>query len=444
MRSLAVPSRVVLLCFLALCLFVVSPPGVAAADHHADGIGSTGQNPIATTGQNPSATTGQDLSSIDIGDSQDITIRLEPDGDAVITVSFVFENQETEAQRSAFRKTATEFERSESVWPFFNNTVQNVTAHTGRPMSLEGPRRMSRLDRERDVGVLTVRLTWHQFAKVSNGSIVAEDAFYVDDRTPWIKGLLKNQRLIIVGPEGYSLTGAPDGPKFDDDRIIWTGEHRFEQGDLRTTWSRNGTSLLTSALVGAGIVLVVIAVLYGAWRLSSRSEPSVDTPSGPPSEPITDTDGGAPARSSSEGTSERPRDVPSTPDPSTQTPDDPTSDPSEDTAAASAGATTSAQNSTSAPDSDSESAAEDASDTATESTQEIDRELLSDEELVERMLDQNGGRMKQANIVKETGWSNAKVSQLLSEMDENDRVDKLRIGRENLISLPDEDVTTLE
>jgi hypothetical protein len=29
-------------------------------------------------------------------------------------------------------------------------------------------------------------------------------------------------------------------------------------------------------------------------------------------------------------------------------------------------------------------------------------------------------------------------------MDEADRINKLRIGRENLISLPDEDVTSLE
>jgi uncharacterized membrane protein len=52
--------------------------------------------------------------------------------------------------------------------------------------------------------------------------------------------------------------------------------------------------------------------------------------------------------------------------------------------------------------------------------------------------------MKQATIVKETGWSNAKVSQLLSAMAEDDRVDKLRIGRENLISFPDEDVTDID
>ncbi len=71
-------------------------------------------------------------------------------------------------------------------------------------------------------------------------------------------------------------------------------------------------------------------------------------------------------------------------------------------------------------------------------------DLLSDEERVEHLLKQNGGRMKQATIVKETNWSNAKVSQLLSAMNENNSVNKLRIGRENLITLPGEDVTDFD
>lgn len=73
---------------------------------------------------------------------------------------------------------------------------------------------------------------------------------------------------------------------------------------------------------------------------------------------------------------------------------------------------------------------------ADEPPPELDADLLSDPERVERLLYDNGGRMKQAAIVEETGWSSAKVSQLLSEMADEGRVDKLRIGQENLISLP--------
>ena len=82
--------------------------------------------------------------------------------------------------------------------------------------------------------------------------------------------------------------------------------------------------------------------------------------------------------------------------------------------------------------------ADGASEAGTESSaDEIDLSLLSDEERVERLLETNGGRMRQAAIVDETGWSDAKVSQLLSAMADDERVEKLRLGRENLISLPE-------
>ncbi|TQQ81976.1 helix-turn-helix transcriptional regulator [Halonotius roseus] len=72
---------------------------------------------------------------------------------------------------------------------------------------------------------------------------------------------------------------------------------------------------------------------------------------------------------------------------------------------------------------------------------EEDLSLLADDERVERLLERNGGRMRQAAIVEKTNWSDAKVSQLLSSMAAEDRVSKLRIGRENLITLPGVDAT---
>jgi hypothetical protein len=65
-----------------------------------------------------------------------------------------------------------------------------------------------------------------------------------------------------------------------------------------------------------------------------------------------------------------------------------------------------------------------------------DLSLLADDERVLRLLERNGGRMRQADIVSETKWSDAKVSQLLSSMSDDGQITKLRIGRENLISLP--------
>jgi uncharacterized membrane protein len=87
-------------------------------------------------------------------------------------------------------------------------------------------------------------------------------------------------------------------------------------------------------------------------------------------------------------------------------------------------------------------AAADAETTESESPAEPvvpDEELLSDEDRVLQLLEENGGRMKQVNIVNETDWSKSKVSMLLSEMEEEGEISKLRVGRENIISISGEE-----
>ncbi len=64
-----------------------------------------------------------------------------------------------------------------------------------------------------------------------------------------------------------------------------------------------------------------------------------------------------------------------------------------------------------------------------------DADLMTDEDRVVALLKENGGRMKQVQIVEATNWSKSKVSMVLSDMDEDDIISKLRVGRENIISL---------
>lgn len=61
---------------------------------------------------------------------------------------------------------------------------------------------------------------------------------------------------------------------------------------------------------------------------------------------------------------------------------------------------------------------------------------LTNEEQVIQLLRSNGGRMRQTRIVGETDWSKSKVSMLLSDMEADGTINKLRVGRENIISLP--------
>jgi len=68
-------------------------------------------------------------------------------------------------------------------------------------------------------------------------------------------------------------------------------------------------------------------------------------------------------------------------------------------------------------------------------------EFLTDQERVCQLLQENGGRMKQSNIVDSVDWSKAKVSRLLADLEEDGQVTKLRLGRENLVCLPGHEPT---
>jgi uncharacterized membrane protein len=63
---------------------------------------------------------------------------------------------------------------------------------------------------------------------------------------------------------------------------------------------------------------------------------------------------------------------------------------------------------------------------------------LSDDGRVIEMLREAGGQLRQSEIVDRTEWSKSKVSRLLSKMEEDGLITKVNIGRENVITLPDE------
>lgn len=69
--------------------------------------------------------------------------------------------------------------------------------------------------------------------------------------------------------------------------------------------------------------------------------------------------------------------------------------------------------------------------------------LLSDEERVVALLEDRGGRMKQQEVVDETGWSETKTSKVVREMREDGRIDAFRLGRENVLALPEEDLAAV-
>jgi hypothetical protein len=343
-------------------------------------------------------------------------VQLQADGDATwnVTVAIPIAGDD---ERDDFEAFAARFEAGERGLDLggdaFEQAVAEADAASERDMSLSPIRRDSEIVNVTDdeagevveqYGVLRLRFTWESFARVAeDGAIHVDDAFNTTDGT-WLSGLAADQSLTIRPPPEYgSPTTSPIGA--EEGNLQWEGPATFEPGYFTIVYHPTptpeppegaSTPLVVGALVLSGAALVLGVYLLVARRRGESSADEDETAA-----TASTTAANAPATGAAD----------------------------ED---AGGGAPPPVE---SGADADSET---DAGDDA------VDLDLLSDEERVERLLEQNGGRMKQATIVKETGWSNAKVSQLLSSMDEAGQIDKLRIGRENLISLPDEGVGELD
>jgi uncharacterized membrane protein len=64
-----------------------------------------------------------------------------------------------------------------------------------------------------------------------------------------------------------------------------------------------------------------------------------------------------------------------------------------------------------------------------------DSDLVTDEERVRSLLADRDGRMRQADIAEDLGWSASKTSRVVSGMVEDGVVEKTRLGRENVVDL---------
>lgn len=78
-------------------------------------------------------------------------------------------------------------------------------------------------------------------------------------------------------------------------------------------------------------------------------------------------------------------------------------------------------------------------DEPTEQSEEPPEQLLSNEERVLQVIEEHGGRMKQQDVAEELDWTDAKTSQVVGQLRDAGDLDGFRLGRENVLSLPDEE-----
>jgi len=326
--------------------------------------------------------------SPDLGGPEDTTfdVFLGENGEARWVVAMEF-SLDTEAERSAFRDYAASFEAGEApAGPrieFFRAAAASASDVADREMRIVEVERDSALTG--GAGTLELSFRWTAFLGEQENGYVLRDALQTPDGS-WLRSLESGQELRIQTPPNHEIVRSIEARQ-ENDSLVITGPESFDVDEFVVAYERMGPATDTGTpgpgtdwgVVATGLLglLFVVVVAVVLWRWRST-------------EPVLPT-----STSASDG-GESPAAAP----------------PSEATAGD--------------PDEDEESA--------------VDPELLSDEERVEQLLEQNGGRMRQADIVSKTDWSDAKVSQLLSRMAEEGRIEKLRLGLENLISLPDEEI----
>lgn len=383
---------------------------------------------------------------------QVITINVTVTGSADWTVEsrFLLESEEDVEHFLAFAESVSEGESDVGYdRELFDDFLSIASEHTERDMAIiadswDDPRVVqSDTDSDTQIGILSYSFRWTSFAESDDDQLLLGDVFLSEDGT-WLEFIDAGQHLVINAPSGHGYAGSTPVPIIDG-ALIWEGPHEFAPGEIHATY-----------VVG---------------------DPNDDDDPLPP--PNGDDDG-------DDTDDVDPNDTDDTDDPpiDDDDADDATTDEPDESALpiggfwilalalaliASGGiyvlsqgrpkwvddaveATVLKKSSTdSSAETDEPEPPDGEATMSSFDEREIEEveadeaaDLLSDEERITQLLKDNDGRMKQATIVKETKWSNAKVSQLLSKMDDEDEVDKLRIGRENLITLPDVDPTEVE
>jgi hypothetical protein len=306
--------------------------------------------------------------------------------DANTTDAFESVREDIEADPSQF--TASFADR-------MGRTVESATNRTGREMALRNVTvTATREQLPQEYGVITYRFAWTGFAAVNGDRLRVGDAlagFFLDAET----------RMLVSWPDGYAATSVTPPPDEKRTRtVVWGGPLEFGPGEPRVVLapesavtttaagsdggdgSQGGAGLIPLLLVAVSVVIVAVAgVGYVTLQRSGKTG---------------DGDGDGASASDGDG----------------------------DGASAGDG------------DGDGASASDgDGGGTAPSA------DLLSNEEQVLRLLEENGGRMKQQAVAEELDWTDAKTSQVIGGLREDDAVETFRIGRENVVTLPDEDLT---
>jgi hypothetical protein len=383
------------------------PPGTADAGHAvASQEGRPGDAPgpgFLQTTVDPDAVVMRAGIDADGTAGWRVEYRLRLDDDNA-TAAFESLREDVEANATAFTGRFADGMRR-TVW-----SAENATA---REMALANVTvAANRQTFGQEYGVVTYRFRWTNFATTDGDRLRAGDALaelFLDSETT----------LVLAYPGDYAVeTVQPRPSENRTDAVVWRGPIDFgpEEPGLVVAPDGGSSSSLLPIVGGIGLLLALAA---GGWLLRRRGSAA-----GRPGEPAAAAGGGSDRTDATATAGEA------------EAPDGTGADDGE-TASGGDEATAAAV----ADSDETAAAAADSDETADgdgSGTSGPPEELLSNEERVLKLLDESGGRIKQQRIVEDLDWTAAKTSQVVGNLRDEDAVETFRIGRENVVTLPEE------
>ena len=337
-------------------------------------------------------------------DADRVTLRatVTESGDAAWRIEYRT-RLDTDEREAAFENLSSDVAANESAYADrFRSRMQlsadAAAAATGRSMAVQNVTvEAERRELPEAYGVLVYEFEWTNFAAVSDERMAAGDA---------LAGLFldEGQRLTLAWPESYELeTVRPSPDETSSTSVTWAGPVDFAADEPHVEAVPAGvlgTGIGPLPLALAVIAVLAVAVLLVAYRRRTDGDGS-STPTA-----------GANPDAGEESV-----------------------EPEEEAASTSGVGAASKADAASKTDTASDAGAE-GSQAGTGSDPE---ELLSNEERVLRLLRENGGRMKQQDVVQTLGWTDARTSQIVSGLREEEKLESFRLGRENVLRLPEAD-----
>lgn len=320
-------------------------------------------------------------------DSVALVVDVTESGDAEWRVIYRL-RLDSDADREAFADLRSDIETNTSAYlgPFeerIRDTVGTAENATGREMSARNFAVTAEREEQpqTEFGLVTFSYQWVDFAVTDGDRIEAGDA--VDQLF-----LDEDEQIEFRWPDDYQLeSSSPDPDVSGEQRAVYRGRFAFDAGQPRLVFAPADESAGGVPWLLVGLVAVVAVAAGGSlfwWRRRADEPTTAD----------------APPASASEAT----------------------------TAGGSAGQE--------ATGNDAEASAADTDD----QQEGPPPELLSNEERVLQLLEQNGGRMKQKAVAEQLEWSAAKTSQVVGDLREDDEIESFRLGRENVLTLPEVDI----